>query len=416
MTGWAAVLAVLAAVQADPATESRSEARIAGAAGYVEAAGEDDGNWFRFAFSHQRFRLPADDREAAPMIQVLGAAAEREVAIRVRYDVWAGRIDRERGVVTYPLCAISVSSGASVGNENANCPAGAASSPGSTEGALARGLALIEQRPEEARRLLGVALGDATLPARLRAVALQGRTDAAEAMVELLTFGSEARDRMLFAGLEDSRRWAAADPESREAQLATARLLMGLGGYPEAERAYLAIEQRWPDQAFEVAVRIGSLQRQQGRYSQALRALDDFARREGPREGMKFRFHRAWTLTLLNRPAEAVADLDRGLETQPDYIGAYLMRACAYGQLGRIEEALADEERGLELVSGLLEDLTPTVSKLIADARAITASLRSLAASRSRAPTNIACDRHWENDIRPRQRSPLLPAADAAYP
>lgn len=411
MIGWTAILAALTAIQPVPPPASVATERIAGTAGYIETSGDDDGSWFQFTFRHQRFRLPADEREAGPTISVLQRAAELGVAIRVRYDVWAGRMDRERGVVAYPLCAISVASGASVGDERVNCPAGAAPPAESTESALSRGLALIEMRPEEARRLLGMALDDASLSANLRAVALQARIDAAEAMAETLTFASEPRDRILAAGLEDSRQWVAVNPESRLAQLATARLLIGLGGYPAAENVYRAIERRWPDQAFEVTVRIGALERQQGRYAQALRTLDEFAKREGRPGGMKFNYHRAWTLTLLNRPAEAVADLNRGLETQPDYSGAYFLRACAYGQLGRIQEALADEERGLELLSGLLEDLVPAVSDYIADARAIVASLRGLAASRRQGPTRIACERHWDRDIRSRPRSPFLPPA-----
>lgn len=402
------VVAMLAAVQG--AAPDVSGQRLFTTFGYVDRAGDENGGWFQFAFSHQRFRLPADAEAAQPLIQVLAEASRRGMAVRARYDAWAGRADPAGGFVEYPLCSLSVASGASVGDERANCPALAASPPESTEGALARGLALDVARPEQARQLLGRALDDPRLAAPLRAVALEARAGAAEIVAASLPFAGETFDRAVADALADDRAWVAVAPDNAEAQYAVARQLGDLGGYAEAEAVYRAIGRHWPDEAFNVAVRTGALYRRQGRYADALRMLDDFAAREGPQSGMKFHYHRGWTLILLNRPQEAVNELDQGLASQPDYPYFYFMRACAYGRLGRIGDALADQERGLELLRGAAEDGGPLFAEQVAIANAGADTLRRLAAAPRPAPTAIACERLWDREIRSRPRSTLLPA------
>jgi tetratricopeptide (TPR) repeat protein len=397
------------AVQAIPSPPSRpapSSDRIASTSGYIDSAGAEDGGWFQFMFSPQRFRLPRDEGAAQPMIRVINAAMERGVALTVRYDSWAGRIDAAGGFIAYPLCGLSVATGASVGDEHANCPPTVAPGVG-TEAALARGLAIIETRPEQARQLLGEAAGDARLPTNLRAAALRGRGDAAEVLSETLPFAGDAYDRIVAAGLSDDRRWVSLATDDPEAQFATARMLGNLGGYAEAEDIYRAIGRRWPERMFDVTVRIGALYRRQGRYAEALRMLEDYATREGPQDGMKFHYHRAWTLTLLDRPAEAVADLTQGLISQPDYSSAYFMRACAYGRLGRIDEALADQERGLTLSEGY-EWQVPSMREQLAIVRATRDALQQMVRAHSHAATTVACDRLWEREIHPRARSPML--------
>ena len=401
------MLATLAAAQA--ATPGESVQRIFATAGYVDRAGDEHGGWFQFAFSHQRFRLPPDAGVAEPMIQVLAEASRRGVAVRVRYDAWAGRADASGGFVEYPLCALSVASGASVGDESVDCPAPAGPPADGTESRLARGLAFNLAQPAEARLLLGRALEDSNLSGPLRAVALEARASAAETIAATLPFATDAFDHMAADALADDRAWVAVAPDDPEAQYAVARLLADLGGYAEAEAVYRAIGRHWPDEAFSVAVRTGALYRRQGRYAEALRALDEHAAREGTPPGMKFHYHRAWTLTLLNRPQEAVEELGQGLATQPDYSYAYFMRACAYGRLGRIGEALADQERGLELLRGVVQDGGPLFADEVAIAAAAADALRQLAAARRPAPSGVACDRLWERDIRSRPRSPLLP-------
>jgi tetratricopeptide (TPR) repeat protein len=332
------------------------------------------------------------------------------MAVQVRYDAGAGRANAAGGFVEYPLCSASIVTGPSVGDARVTCPAGAAPAPENSEGALALGLALSAAHPTEARPLLGQALGDPQLSRPLRAAALDARAEAAEAIAETLPFAGAEFDRAAADALADDRAWVGIAPEDPEPQYAVARLLAGLGGYAEAEAVYLAIGRHWPDEAFNVAVRTGALYRRQGRYAEALRALDDYAAREGPPDGMKFHYHRAWTLTLLNRPAEVVDELTRGLATQPDYTYAFFMRACAYGRLGRVDEALADQERGLALLRRVTGEAGSLVDDQLAIAVESANALRQLAAARRSAPTGVACDRLWARDIRARPRSPLLGA------
>jgi tetratricopeptide (TPR) repeat protein len=405
------LLALAALTTAQGAAPIPSGDRIFSTLGIIGNAGDENGGWFQFSYSHQRFRLPADPEVAQPLIDVLVEASRRSTTLRVRYDAWAGRADPAGGFVEYPLCALSVPTGASIGDEAANCPASAAPPADSMESALSRGLALTATQPAQARQLLGRALDDSRLAGALRAVALEARGEAAASIASSLPFASEAFDRAVADGLADDRAWLANAPDDVEAHYTVSRVLADLGGYAEAEAVYRGIGRRWPDEAFNVAVRTGALYRRQGRYGEALRMLDDFARRSGPQDGMKFHFHRAWTLTLLERPQEAVEELRQGLLGQPDYPFAYLMRACAYGRLGRIEEALADQERGLELIRGDAEEAGPFFTSQLAIAEAAAGTLRQLAAARRPTPTTVACDRLWEREIRSRPRSALLPPA-----
>jgi tetratricopeptide (TPR) repeat protein len=385
--------------------------RLFSTTGYVEHGGSENGGWFQFAFSHQRFRLPSDEDAARPLIQVVVEASRRGTALRVRYDAWAGRSDAAGGYVEYPLCALSVATGASVGDERANCPAPAEPPDDTMDRALALGLALADSQPAQARQLLGRAVNDPHLAGRLRAVALEARGSAAEALAASLPFAGEAFDQSIVDGLADYRAWLAIAPDDVEAHYSVARMLADLGGYADAEAVYRAIGRHWPDEAFNVAVRTGALYRRQGRYVDALRALDDFAAREGPQDGMKFHYHRGWTLTLLNRPQEAIEELSRGFASQPDYAYAFFMRACAYGRIGRIGEALADQERGLELIGGRAGEAGPYFRGQMEIATSTADALRRLAATHRSTPTAIACDRLWERDIARRPRSAALPPA-----
>ncbi len=200
----------------------------------------------------------------------------------------------------------------------------------------------------------------------------------------------------------------AVGPDQPLAQYGTARLLADLGGYDEAMAIYQAIGLRWPEEAFEIAIRTGALFRKQGRYREALAALDTYVAQAGPREGMRIRYHRGWTLQLLDRTAEAVTELDRGLESQPDYPFAYFMRSCAHARLGHLREALADQERGLDLLSGWAAGTGAAVENEIGRSRALVETLRRLIATGRQRATDAPCGGFWHRDIRSRPRSALL--------
>jgi tetratricopeptide (TPR) repeat protein len=304
-----------------------------------------------------------------------------------------------------------VANGASFGDEAANCPERPAPALPSGHAALARGMAEVTLAPEAARASLAAALAVATLDPSLRIMALQARGDAAEILSMRLPWAGTDYDRITFEGLADYRAWAAAASDDPDALYAVARLLADLGGYEEALAVYRAIGRRWPQEAFNVAIRTGALFRRQSRYADALAVLDAFVAQSGVMEGMRYRYHRAWTLELLDRPAEALAEINRGFESQPDYPYAYFIRSCANAKLGRLREALTDQERGLELLDGLARD-SSNFDEERQVGRGHVEGLRRLVAAGGNRPTDLPCQGYWQRDIRSRPRSPLLgPAA-----
>ena len=276
------VLAAIAALQPAPAAPpAGAEQRIFEASGYVFDFEAENDDWFQFGGSSQRFRLPSNERELQTYLRLLSAAQERRVALTVRYDASAGRADTEGAYVEYPLCALAAPTGASFGDETANCPPRPAPSGEAGERALALGLALATGQPAAARRRLGEAIADPRLAPSLRVLALQARGEAAETMAYALPPAGEAFDRAAFEALADYRAWVTAEPAEPRAHYATARILASLGGYQEAMAIYRAMGRRWPDEAFQLAIHTGALFRQQGRYREALAAFDAYARPSG---------------------------------------------------------------------------------------------------------------------------------------
>ena len=385
--------------------------RIVTASGYVAGIDQEAVSWFQIYDLDARLVLPAAQRQT--YLEVLLASVQTSVAVRVRFDAGAGRLGGGGTYIVYPLCSIGTDSGARFGDEERNCPPTAASAPAS-ERLLALGLGQVQQRPGAGRELLTQALAAAPdLPAPARALAHRARGGALEALAfDESESESAGADRLMAESLADLRRVAALRPDDAEAQLAVARALLFLGGYSEARAIYADAARRWPEQAFEIAVRMGALYRQQGDYPRALQELDDYARGEGGVvEGMKFHYHRAWTLSLLERYEEALRTIESGLSAQPDYSSAYQLRSCIRGRLGRVREALADQERALELVSALPGEQTPGVRRIIERSRTIAVALRGAVAGRPTEATAVACEGLWDRWIRPRSRSPLIDAA-----
>ena len=237
------------------------------------------------------------------------------------------------------------------------------------------------------------------------------RGEAAEALASAAAHASEAYDRHYFEALQDYRGWVAAAPEASDPQFAVARALIELGGYTEAMAIYNAIGRRWPEQAQRIAIATGALYRQQGNYAQALRQLDELGEREASFAGMRFRYHRGWTLLMLGRNAEAIAEIDRGLESQADYSGAYRVRSCARARLGQIEAALDDQERAHELLTSIARDNPSIVAEEIALSQALVDALRQARTAAPRSPFRADCAAFLAQWGRARRRSARLGAA-----
>jgi tetratricopeptide (TPR) repeat protein len=239
---------------------------------------------------------------------------------------------------------------------------------------------------------------------------LRIRAEADEALSLDTEWGGENFDRILVAALADSRERVAINPDDREAHYAVARHLTDLGAYDEALVIYANIGRRWPDEGLRVATRTGAIYRQRGEYRRALATLDDFAARAGRPEGMRFAYHRAWSLMMLGRFQDAIAELDVGLQTQPDYSSAWQMRSCAHAQLGAIDEARSDQERALELLEDLRRDGEQSLREDIGRARRLVALLRQTRRTATAETLDLSCHVPWRNYTRTRPRSALLAA------
>jgi len=418
MTRWLALVAGLALVAAQPAGDAPAQAeRIFEVPGYVGEWDSEGGEWFAMEGFSLRFSVP-QDAEREGFWQLLEAAAERGVALRLRFDGAAGRLTGDGHHLLYPLCAIGAANGAWYGNTTRNCPRGALAAP-RAEQLLALGVAQSFDHPETARRTLAEALGATpALSANGQALALVHRGDSAEALSADFEPASPAHDRLWADALADYRRLVLLVPDRAKPRSSLANALIALGGYDEALAVYREIGRRWPEEAFQTAVSIGSLYRQQGDYPRALAALDDYARTgdAARMDGMKFHYHRAWTLVLLRRDAEAVREIEQGMTTQPDYPGAFLLRSCARARLGRPAEALADQRRAFELTSALFPAPGAGTRADLARSRAVIALLEQAVAARRSDPIGAPCEGFWDRWIRPRARSPLLDAAPPAAP
>jgi tetratricopeptide (TPR) repeat protein len=341
--------------------------------------------------------------------RILGAAHERGISLRIRFDASAGRLSNGGTHLEYPLCSIGTASGASFGDETRNCPPGNRTTEDS-ERLLALGVAQRIADPGLARRTLTEAL--ASLPALApgaQAIAYEGRARAAEALGYEAELSDRTDDQVWAAALADYRRQVSLAPADPDVQFSVARVLTSLGGYAEAMEVYRAIGRRWPEQAFEVAVRIGALYRQQGDHRRALRQLDDYARANpNATFGMKFHYHRAWTLSRLERFEEAEREIDSGLLSQPDYSAAFQLRSCARARLGRLDEALADQRRATELMAGIMAEPDAILRAEIARSHSVVAALERALQAGQRGPLTAPCDGFLDRWSRPRSRSPLL--------
>lgn len=368
---------------------------------------EETEDWVDLPGTGMRMLIP-QGAERSTFWNILGTANQAGISLRYRFDASAGRINSDGSRVEYPLCSLAAADAATFGDEAVNCPI----RPGAetrAERLLAAGIPDVFRDPERARRTLGEALAARpALSLRGEGLARDARAKAAEILTDALDPGP-AYDALLADALADYRRLAILAPDRIESHLSLATVLKDLGAYQEAMDIYGDIERRWPEESFRLAVATASLLRQQGEYQRALARLDDYARKADPNTlRMRFYYHRAWTLGLLDRAAEAITDIERGFASQPDYPSAYRLRACQHARLGQFAEALVDQERALALYAGSPSSAATMRSQ--EESRAAAAELRvAIGAARSE-PAAIGCD-EWERWSRPRARSPLVDAS-----
>jgi tetratricopeptide (TPR) repeat protein len=391
---------------------SAAQRRIFEDYGGLSGATEAEGAFFLSLWEpHVRYRI---DRESGEQLNaltfLLRRANEGSRAITLRYDGSQGRLNRKTGTLDYPVCGIVLDD--LKFEPTRHCEDEPAGPPPGPEAALMLARAHFNVGDY---RLAQDLLPRTGLPDDevFRKLLLRIRADAADGVATLEEPASPAADRSLAASLADYRALALLEPDDVEHQFAIATRLRELGGYAEARATYDRILAKWPDESYRVAVGIGALHRVQGEYAKALDSLNQLVAREGPQEGMKYHYHRAWTLSLLERFDEAIRELGEGMRSQPDYSSAYQRRACAYASVGRIREALADAEEARRLFAALPGAATSRqIQEDIAEVDAMRGQLQAALATGEAKPVAGTCrGPMWDSWEHPRPRSPLLPAA-----
>lgn len=270
---------------------------------------------------------------------------------------------------------------------------------------LVKAVAFMEaDEAAEARAALDRAIAPKALVPAQQATALGMRGE----MIQRDAFARPAgpeRDKLLIAALADFEAWKALSPDSGNATASIASSHALLGDYGEAVAEYRAMLDKWPRNRLQTYLEIARIHRMAGEYDKSLAALAELVKSVGPQNGMAYHYHRAWTLNAMGRYDEAAAEISAGLKDQPNYPWAYMQRACAYGQNGKLQEAVADQEQVVKLLKatgGVRSDMKAN------EARA-DAALAELRAAHGK--TDAACTGYaMEQDTR-RTRSALLPAA-----
>lgn len=367
--------------------------------------------WFELAGIDQRFVL---DVSAVPDPQAFFRALEDSAnsgrSVNVAFDPKSGYFDSESAIPRYVVRRIDYDGESIAGMKKSR---GTKRTVAASARALALGVAYYHGNfYDHAVRELDRALTDQGLEPALRALALKTRGHAlTDTIWSTRQDPTEDDDRRFLRALEDFRAWAAIEPDNPEAQSAIAFTLRDLGAYEEALEIFREYQRRWPDDPINGATRIASTYRILGKYHESLAALDELVAREGPQQGMKFHYHRGSTLNFLGRYEEAVAEFTEGLETQPDYPGAFHRRACAYARLGKLEKALADRRRADAEWVIIWQDMpaTPATRHDRQWAAGVAAALESAIAAGSKEPMAAPCEGDWHYGEKKRERSRLLP-------
>jgi tetratricopeptide (TPR) repeat protein len=353
-----------------------------------------------------RYRIPRpSEAKQAALIAVLRKAQDERLSITVRFDAAGARIQPDAATIEFPACSLAV---ADLRFEvEPGCAAGRPSSAG---GDAALGIAYGYQAEEgyaAAARMLAAAGTPAGAGAHRVLVWLRSRNAAGLAQLE--GGAGTATDRLRVAALSDYRELARLEPDDQDHLFAISSMLEDLGAYREAMATLDEILARWPDEKFRVLIRKGAVSRSSGDYFEALGALDRLVAELGPQDGMRYHYHRGWTLSLLKRFPEAAAEYSEGLKSQPDYSSAFIRRGCAYASLGRLRDSIADLERGKALLQALPGGGSGRIAADIRDAEADRRRVAQALAAGGERPVAGTCGAPgWTFWERPRPRSPLL--------
>jgi tetratricopeptide (TPR) repeat protein len=228
----------------------------------------------------------------------------------------------------------------------------AATEPPSAESALARGLVLLDQRQYDAAwPLLEAALERPDLQPQFRLTAV--RALSTTSLAAAATAPKAQQDAHYARAFRWAQAWEDLDKDAVEAHTTAAESLWKLGDYDGAKAEYDLMYRRWPRERFWAAISMASIDRERGRHADSLADLDRLTADTGARQGMPVHYHRAATLMMLGRDAEAIREIDEGLVAQPGYGWAYARRACADARIRKFDQAIADQRFALEVMRAL---------------------------------------------------------------
>lgn len=289
--------------------------------------------------------------EIEALSAVLDAADRSNRAAVITFDAASGRVDPSAGRLVFAICTASLDEISF--NSRHHCREGARSSR-STRWQHSLAMAVAEAEAgnfEIGRTLLDTVLAAKDLPSPARTIALQARVSALMSIGESASFASPAADQAHFAALKDSRALVALDPDNKEPAIQAALLLGYLGDDGGAAIAFREIIKRWPENTANLGVSLAVVIRQKGDFEQSLSQLNDVAANHGDELGMRYYYHRGWTLLMLDRFDEAIEAFNNGMETQADYPWAFIRRGCAEASVGRLAKASDDFDQGMMLLN-----------------------------------------------------------------
>lgn len=357
-----------------------------------------------------RYVVPVQTDAGEERLEViLRRSADSGRSVKLSFDSTRGQIDREAKAVVFPLCQVSIDD-LTFTPEQTCRPAVVAPEPtGAT--ALALGIAqLTAGDMGRAAWLLDHA--DASDDAVFRTLLLRARADLSASLAADAEAWSETADRLNVKAVRDYRALAALAPDDMDAQTSLGTVLEELGAYAEARAHFDRLLASYPEEEYRLRVRIGAVYRREGDLRLALDQLDRIAAAEGGEPtGMKYHYHRGWTLTRLGRYDDAVAEFDKGIVQQPDYSWAYLRRACAQASLGRPKEALANAGHAASLMTARPDTTMFRSTRFnLERTRAVVAELTRAVAENDRSPRPTICAGYWDRAEESRPRSRLLGA------
>jgi len=376
---------------------------------------KDGSAWFKTWDDDARFVLDKGDAAGAEeLFQLLSKSRENARSVDVRFDASAVRLNPATATLDFPICSVSMEETSFVSARK--CGAAKvdtrkiASSP-----LLAVAFGWAEVRggsKQAAREFLDQAVRSKQLPSALESIALRARAESNDEIGYDEEVATNRADQAFAAALADYARLAELHPENVEFRFSQAFDLEQLGDFAGAERMYDAILKQWPDEKYRVTVRKAAVARITGQLDRSLELLNGLAAELGPDLGMKFYYHRGWTLTRLGRFDEAIADFTEGFKSQSDYPWAYMRRGCAYASVGQLNYAIGDFETATGMMEKLPQagDSTQVQHDLKVAKEAVATFKRAQAAAGDQRLSGV-CEGFWRAEETARKPSPLLPPA-----